>query len=336
MTDRELGAESKKGYERRLRNGFLEAYLSGDRILDIGYRGGTAHAEPITEKAIGVDLDYPGYDGRRLPFEDGTQDAVFSSHCLEHIDDFENALKDWYRVTRTGGYIVIVVPHRDLYEKKRFLPSRFNGDHKRFYTPASLLAELEKCLPLGGYRVRHMADVDDGFDYLTDAATAASGTYEIELVVQKISVPSYIGALRSWPGPDEYARLWARLLRELRLLDCRGPREQVDRTSRFLEQLPVPPFLQIKHAVSEIESGNGGEIGGGSAGQSVLSNDLWLRSLLKRFVSRVTFSSKFYIERYDDIRQAVEASPNFDVNAHFIESGYFESRFGSPDSELTD
>ncbi len=70
-------------------------------------------------------MDYPGYDGLRLPFPNDSQDAVYSSHCLEHIPNSNAALAEWYRVLRLGGYIVLAVPHQWLYERKATVPSRF-------------------------------------------------------------------------------------------------------------------------------------------------------------------------------------------------------------------
>jgi hypothetical protein len=53
-------------------------------MLDVGYTGydnpGRLTALP---GAVGIDLDPPGYNGIRLPFEDGSVNTVFSSHCLE-------------------------------------------------------------------------------------------------------------------------------------------------------------------------------------------------------------------------------------------------------------
>src|ERR1700690_1102541 len=86
---RAVGTEASKTIAEKYRNGFVARYLSGANILDIGYRGYLHDAVPIVPQAIGIDLEYPGYDGKTLPFEDNSQDAVFSSHCLEHIDDYK-------------------------------------------------------------------------------------------------------------------------------------------------------------------------------------------------------------------------------------------------------
>ncbi len=60
---------------------------------------------------------------------DGHFDFVHSSHCLEHLVDPSVGLKNWLRVTRPGGYVVVTVPDEDLYEQGVF-PSTFNRDHK--------------------------------------------------------------------------------------------------------------------------------------------------------------------------------------------------------------
>jgi len=175
----------------KLTNGFFERFMSGPVILDIGFKGGDAEAVPILPHATGVDLDYPGYDGLCLPFGDGSVDTVFASHVLEHIPDYCAVIRDWFRTLQVGGFIVCIVPHQFLYEKKRELPSRWNSDHKRFYTPASLLREFEESLPPNGYRVRHLMDDDLGYRYEIGPERHAAGCYEIELVVEKIKAPDW-------------------------------------------------------------------------------------------------------------------------------------------------
>lgn len=58
---------------------------------------------------------------------------VHSSHCLEHLQDPREGLRNWFRVVRQGGYLVLTVPDEDLYEQGVF-PSSFNQDHKWTFT----------------------------------------------------------------------------------------------------------------------------------------------------------------------------------------------------------
>jgi SAM-dependent methyltransferase len=189
--DRHVGTEARKTYAAKLDNGFIEKYLSGTAILDIGYKGYEEDIVPIVPNAIGIDVGYPGYDGHILPFPDESQDAVFSSHCLEHVEDARTAISEWFRVLKTDGFLVICVPHQYLYERKSYPPSRWNPDHRRFYTPAILLIDIEETLKPNTYRVRHLADNDAGYDYSIPPDQHPGGCYEIEVVIQKIRQPAW-------------------------------------------------------------------------------------------------------------------------------------------------
>lgn len=184
--------EAGKSYARRMRTGFFERYCSGDVVLDVGYSGyDNPERKTAVPGAIGIDLDFPGYDGLHLPFVDASVDTVFSSHCLEHIGPERDAIRDWFRVLKVGGFLVCFVPHQALYEKRKALPSRWNGDHKRFYTPATLMTAVEGALEVNSFRLRHLKDNDIGFDYALGPDVHSDGCYEIELVIEKISQPDW-------------------------------------------------------------------------------------------------------------------------------------------------
>lgn len=186
-----LGPESRKAHERRVRTGFFKKYCGGI-VLDIGYRGyEDIEVVPVLPDAVGIDLNYPGYDGSHLPFDDNSVDTVYNSHTLEHIDNPVSAIQEWFRVLRTGGYLIIAVPHQFLYEKRAITPSRWNLDHKRFYTPAKLVHEVESSLAPNTYRIRHLLDDDEYFDYRIPPETHSGGGYQIELVIEKINCPTW-------------------------------------------------------------------------------------------------------------------------------------------------
>lgn len=179
--------ESRSTYRQKIDSGFFQKYMSGPMILDIGYKGSRPDAVPVLKDAIGVDLDYPGYNGIRLPFADSSVDTVYSSHCLEHIAHYTAAYLDWFRVLKVGGYVVVIVPHMFLYERKQHPPSQWNQDHKRFYTPSRLLREVEETLPLDRYRVCHLCENwNSRYDYRGNFGAHAQSPYEIEMVLTKI------------------------------------------------------------------------------------------------------------------------------------------------------
>lgn len=47
----------------------------------------------------------------RLREADGALDFVFSSHCLEHLERWSDALVEWRRVLKPGGILYLYLPH---------------------------------------------------------------------------------------------------------------------------------------------------------------------------------------------------------------------------------
>lgn len=181
--------ETSKSHQKRSDTNFYYKYMSGAGV-DIGYRGnGLTNPAPVLPTAIGIELDTPGYDGTNLPLSN--LDYVFSSHMLEHHPDPIAAIQAMHAAVKVGGHVVIIVPHQHLYEKKLNRPSRWNADHKTFYTPAKLLEHIEMALEANTYRVVHLRDNDDGFDYGIGPDKHSGGCYEIEVVIKKIQKPEW-------------------------------------------------------------------------------------------------------------------------------------------------
>jgi ubiquinone/menaquinone biosynthesis C-methylase UbiE len=64
-----------------------------------------------------VNILSPGDD---LPFKDNVFEYVFSSHVIEHFFDPIKAIKEWGRVTKAGGYIFMIIPHKErTFDKNR-------------------------------------------------------------------------------------------------------------------------------------------------------------------------------------------------------------------------
>jgi SAM-dependent methyltransferase len=114
---------------------FATRYFRGDGI-DIG--GGIDPLDlgreffPLIRHLFNYDQEHG--DAQLLAnVADDTFDFLYSSHCLEHLRDPVEALRNWLRVVKPGGHLVIDVPEEDLYEQGNW-PSRFNGDHKLTFT----------------------------------------------------------------------------------------------------------------------------------------------------------------------------------------------------------
>jgi SAM-dependent methyltransferase len=102
---------------------FFRDYLGG-KLIDIG-----SGKDPVTAQAEPFDIN-EGDANEILKFRPAeSYDCVYSSHCLEHMKDPRSALQQWWALIRPGGYLVLIVPHEDLYEQG-YWPSLFNWDHK--------------------------------------------------------------------------------------------------------------------------------------------------------------------------------------------------------------
>lgn len=178
-------AETTKAKERRIREGFFDNYCQGTG-LDIGYGGDLVHPS-----AVGWDFEHGDAQTISSVASSGL-DYVYSSHTLEHMTDSGLALRNWWRVVKPGGYLILYIPERDLYEKKTQLPSNWNLDHKHYFLlesdeqPATLGILPLISRELRGYRIVYAKVCKD--NYVSDGPDVHSlGEYSIEVVLQKMS-----------------------------------------------------------------------------------------------------------------------------------------------------
>lgn len=143
----------------------------GGRVLEVGCGRGAGSAliketfEPAVIHAMDLDIEMirraHAYlapemregiascvgDGTRLPYRDGTMDAVFGFGVLHHIPDWQQALAEIVRVLKAGGVYCFEELYPSLYQNvltKRLLlhpaENRFrSGDLQRAMKDAGLM-----------------------------------------------------------------------------------------------------------------------------------------------------------------------------------------------------
>jgi SAM-dependent methyltransferase len=128
--------ECSKSISRRLADvNFTSKYFVGDG-LDIGGKPDplALYAELFCRVESILTWDWEDGDAQFLSgMADESIDFIHSSHCLEHLVDPAEGLRNWMRVLRPGGHLIISVPDEDLYEQGVW-PSTFNRDHKWTFT----------------------------------------------------------------------------------------------------------------------------------------------------------------------------------------------------------
>lgn len=172
-----MGKETSKSNDRRVANGDFTRFFKGVGI-DIG-----CGDDPLVG-AVKFDKIY-GNDAHDLSeFDDGKFDYVYSSHCLEHLEDPDKALGEWWRVLKPGGYMCIVVPDFALYERYNW-PSKFNSDHKTIWNPLVLLVLASS---FKNAQFIRMQINDDKFDYDNKKSdqTTCGAQAEVEIILRKM------------------------------------------------------------------------------------------------------------------------------------------------------
>ena len=96
---------------------------------------------------------------------DNSHDCVFSSHTLEHIEDYEAALAEWWRVVKVGGTLIVYLPHADWYPN-RGMPGA-NPDHAHDFRNADITAAMERIAQASGFGWKQERDEvrTENFEY---------------------------------------------------------------------------------------------------------------------------------------------------------------------------
>lgn len=125
-----------------------EDYL-GKQILDIGCgpRGSlewiasqadTYGLDPLADKYLKMGaykhtMQYVKGVSESMPFEDHVMDIVCSFNSLDHVDDVSKSVREIIRVTKSGGYFLLIV---DIHEQATLTePSAFSWDIVQQFVP---------------------------------------------------------------------------------------------------------------------------------------------------------------------------------------------------------
>jgi SAM-dependent methyltransferase len=180
--------ETSKARQRRLKEGWFSKFAPEDLIgIDIG-----CQEDALNHTFRRFDWVYGDGDATdMIGVPNDTFWTVYASHVLEHLSFPQKAIRRWYEITKPGGHLIIIVPHRDLYERKRFPPSNWNPEHTYFWLPEDEDPPMTKSLKKEVLTVIPNANIvqfrvlDDGYDYSIPVDCHAVGEFSIECIIKK-------------------------------------------------------------------------------------------------------------------------------------------------------
>lgn len=160
----------KKDSEGELIRKRLPKNMSDLKILDLGC--GNLKTVP---NAIGVDIipkndiieqiggdaysqaDVTADVSAPLPFEDGSIDIIIARHILEHVIDPITTYRNWLKVLKRNGKIIISLPNEYLIKS---IP--MNPEHVHAWTPEFMKVFIET---IGGVKIVEMWDGENNISF---------------------------------------------------------------------------------------------------------------------------------------------------------------------------
>jgi predicted SAM-dependent methyltransferase len=115
----------KNGYASQFAIPFAKYFCIGE-----GYDIGCNKKEWAFPNSIPIDISFnDGFNALNLPKKN--IDYIYSSHCLEHLDDWVQAMDYWYEILKNGGILFLYLPD---FSQEYWRPWN-NYKHKHVFIP---------------------------------------------------------------------------------------------------------------------------------------------------------------------------------------------------------
>ena len=134
-------------------------------------------------------------DAVDLPFEDASFDVVYAGEIIEHVGDPAAALREWGRVLKQGGTLILTTPNRNrLLARANRCEMIMNPEHVREYS----LPELKSALRDQGFKILYVTGI-----YLELVINwHRRPGYRLDMLVRLYDQPKHMWAYRvlMWTG----------------------------------------------------------------------------------------------------------------------------------------
>lgn len=125
---------------------YIWPYIKTGKGIDLGCEFDRVHPECIGMDAHPtVAVSEVGNIADLSRFKDETFDWVFSSHAIEDILNFQGAIREWHRVLKPDGYLIIYCPYKMWYPNVGQPGANINHVHD--FVPSDLTGAIREINP---------------------------------------------------------------------------------------------------------------------------------------------------------------------------------------------
>jgi len=141
---------------------FASKFVSGKRVLDMACGSGygskilydagavTVHGYDLSKEAIefanqnylNESIKFQIMDAIKITFPANLFDCVVSFETIEHVSDYEEAIKGFHRILKDDGIIIISTPNKEIVSRGRDKP--MNPFHIKEFTRDEFLELMNK------------------------------------------------------------------------------------------------------------------------------------------------------------------------------------------------
>lgn len=154
--------DPNQGWGGDLEGDVCRSFIVGDNVVEFGCGGKKTVPHVVGVDRISRDGQVPGAAvdflskadivadvEKELPIESERFDTAIARHIMEHVIDPVSALKEWGRVLKKGGRLIVAVPNHEI---RNSIP--MNIEHVHAWTPKSLMNFMES----QGWKTVNMLD----------------------------------------------------------------------------------------------------------------------------------------------------------------------------------